>query len=228
MQIVFLHGFAAGGAIWDSYRPEFADALMPTLQFSDNGTPVLPELTGPAILVGWSMGGMIAIEMLRRQPQFVKGLLLVSSSPSYVASDIFPEGKALSAVRELRDAITSGDAKTLQSFQKQLFTAAEIRDGWLNRFRREIGPSLPTDPAILRSQLSFLETYRAPAELPVTPATILHGTGDAIVAPSAATAWRRLLPHATTIVTDAGHAIPFVHRPLIISTLTALRGTHGA
>lgn len=142
MRIMFLHGFAAGGAVWAPYRAEFPDAPMPTLQFSDNGIPTLPELTGPAILVGWSMGAMIAVEMLRRQPQFVKGLLLVSSGPSFVASDIFPEGKAPSAVRELRDAVATGDAKAIQSFQKQLFTAAEIRDGWLARFRREIGPSL--------------------------------------------------------------------------------------
>lgn len=238
MQIVFLHGFAAGGAIWDQYRAEFPDALMPTLHFSTDGssaegygpqagTPALPELTAPAILVGWSMGGMIAVELLRRQPQFVKGLVLISSSPSYVASDIFPEGKALSVVRELRSAIKTGDLKTLQDFQKQLFTAAEIRDGWLARFRREMGPSLPTDPATLLAQLSFLETYRAPAELPATPTAILHGRGDVIVDPSATMAWRELFPQAVVTVIDAGHALPFVHRPLVLSTLTALRGIHG-
>ncbi|HNT27830.1 MAG TPA: alpha/beta hydrolase, partial [bacterium] len=131
MHILFLHGFAAGGAVWEPYRSEFPDARMPTLQCSGDGEPILPELDEPAILVGWSMGAMLAVELLRRQPQFVKGLVLVSSSPSFVVSDVFPEGKAPSAVRELRDAITKGDPKGLQGFQKQLFTAAEIRDGWL-------------------------------------------------------------------------------------------------
>ncbi len=230
MQIVFLHGFAAGGAVWDQYRSEFPDALMPTLRFSDDGTPVLPELTEPTILVGWSMGGMIAVEMLRRSFPFVKGLVLISSSPSYVASDLFPEGKPLSVLHELRDAVAQGDLKVLQDFQKQLFTPAEIRDGWLARFRRAVGPSLPTEPATLLPQLAFLEKWRTPAaELPATvPVAILHGAGDVIVDPAAVAAWQQILPQAAATPVDTGHALPFVHRPLIISTLTALRGSHGA
>lgn len=230
MQIVFLHGFAAGGAVWDQYRSEFPDALMPTLRFSDDGTPALPELIGPTILVGWSMGGMIAVEMLRRQPQFVKGLVLISSSPSYVASDLFPEGKPLSVLHALRDAVAQGDLKVLQDFQKQLFTPAEIRDGWLARFRRAVGPSLPTEPATLLPQLAFLEKWRTPAtEFPATaPVALLHGTGDVIVDPSATTAWREIFPDAGATPVDAGHALPFVHHTLVSSTITLLRGPHGA
>ncbi|HSA32205.1 MAG TPA: alpha/beta fold hydrolase [bacterium] len=224
MRIVFLHGFAAGGAVWDPYRPAFADALMPTLQFSSDGTPILPELDEPAILVGWSMGAMLAVEILHRQPQFVKGLLLVSSGPSFVASDIFPEGKAPSTVRELRDAITKGDPKGLQSFQKQLFTAVEIRDGWLARFRRDIGPSLPTDPAALLAQLAFLESYRIPRQLAAVPVAVLHGDRDAIVEPAAAAAWRRLIPGAAArLVAEAGHALPFVRRDEVVAAVAALR-----
>ncbi len=230
MQIVFLHGFAAGGAVWDQYRPEFPDALMPTLHFSDDGTAILPELTGPAIIVGWSMGGMIAVEMLRRQPQFVKGLVLISSAPSYVASDLFPEGKPLSVLHELRDAVAQGDLKVLQDFQKQLFTPAEIRDGWLARFRRAVGPSLPTEPATLLPQLAFLEKWRtAAAELSATaPVALLHGTGDVIVDPSATMAWQQFFPQAQVKLVEAGHALPFVHHTLVSSTITLLRGSHGA
>lgn len=228
MRILFLHGFSAGGAVWDQYRSEFPAAGMPTIPFSAEGVPALPELAGPAILVGWSMGGMIAVEMLRHQPQFVKGLVLVSSSPSYVASDLFPEGKPLSALRELRVAVEKGDLRTLQDFQRTLFTAAEIRGGWLNRFRREIGPALRADRETLLAQLAFLERYRAPRELPQVPVAVLHGTGDAVVAPSAAAAWQQLFPEAAVTTLDAGHAIPFVHRRAVGSALNDMRGAHGA
>ncbi len=138
--ICFLHGFAAGGAVWHRYRSEFPTALMPTLQFTDEGTPLLPDLTEKTLLVGWSLGGMVAVEMAARQTEKVAGLVLISSAPSFVTSDLFPEGKSLSALHEMRDGIVRNDPRTLQSFQRQLFTAEEIKNGWLNRFRREIGP----------------------------------------------------------------------------------------
>jgi len=221
--LCLLHGFAAGGAVWEPYRCIFPNALIPTLRFTTDGMPVLLELTEPTIFVGWSLGGMIAVEMAAKQPEKVKGLVLVSSAPSFVASDLFPEGKPLSALSEMRNGVASGDPRTIQTFQRQLFTAEEIRQGHLARFRREIGPLLTnTTTAELLAQLLFLERWRASLPSSTLPVAVVHGTGDAVIDCAAVTAWRRLFPHASVTTIDGGHALPFVHPRTIASIITSL------
>ncbi len=246
--LCFLHGFAAGGAVWNAYLDLFPRSLTPTLRFYANGTPILPELPSPAILVGWSLGGMIAVEMAARQPEKVKALVLISSAPSFAASDLFPEGKPLSVLREMRSGIARNDTRILQSFQRQLFTAAEIRQGWLTRFRREIGPILTkeiaasagrgdhamplseyrgneaartedTATSTLLAQIAFLERWCAPKTLPTPPIIILHGDGDSIISVAAVAAWRKLFPHAQYSIVTGGHALPFTHHEMVITAI---------
>lgn len=61
-----------GGSVWD-----------PGLSFSEQAAQIAAVLPAGDIL-GWSMGGLFATEMLRQQPQQFNRLLLVCSNPCFV------------------------------------------------------------------------------------------------------------------------------------------------
>ncbi len=209
MDKLFLHGFASNRYVWQEFF-DLPDSFFPDIEFDGENMPILPEISRKTILIGWSMGGMIALELLKKYPDLIKGIVLISSSPGYVSSDLFPKGKDIESVNLLRKAIEEGDMKVLANFQRQLFTKSEIREGWLRKFRKEVGPHLASiSTEELVSQLKFLESYR-PEDLDSEAEIIaFHGDGDIVVDPSALNSWEKIFPDAETILVEGGHAIPF-------------------
>jgi pimeloyl-ACP methyl ester carboxylesterase len=98
MSIVLLHGI--GGSSWGDLVPDAIDWPMPGFA----GTPALPEMTFPgladallesldvrymrdAVLVGHSMGGMLAQEFYATYPDRVAKLVLYGTTPAFGGRD---------------------------------------------------------------------------------------------------------------------------------------------
>jgi len=99
--LVFVHGYLGGGAQWADQAAAFADrfqVLTPDLpgfgdrnastapeRIEDYATSLLEETSGLGVtrfhLVGHSMGGMIAQEMVRLAPERVDRLVLYGTGP---------------------------------------------------------------------------------------------------------------------------------------------------
>lgn len=95
--VLFLHGLGSDAAGWQAQLDEFsrlhrciawtmpgygssaslAETSFPAL--ADAASSLLEDL-GPAVVVGHSMGGMIAMELTLRHPELVAGLVLVATS----------------------------------------------------------------------------------------------------------------------------------------------------
>ncbi|WP_062526254.1 alpha/beta fold hydrolase [Demequina rhizosphaerae] len=73
------------------------DATRGVRDFSDDVASVLDELgTGPVEVVGWSMGGGVAMQLLLDRPELVAGLTLVAPvSPYGFGGTAGPEGRLL-------------------------------------------------------------------------------------------------------------------------------------
>jgi pimeloyl-ACP methyl ester carboxylesterase len=68
--IILLHGWGLTGRVWTSLRAELAAADMPTLapdlfaaegSLDDWAARLLDEIPAGAVLVGWSLGAMLAM-----------------------------------------------------------------------------------------------------------------------------------------------------------------------
>jgi 3-oxoadipate enol-lactonase len=100
--LLFLHGVGGGRAAWESQLPYFADLGYRALAWDQPGYGDAPQvdpydlaqvsgalrrqiegLGVPAILVGHSMGGIIAQEAYARFPHLIKALVLGFTSPSF-------------------------------------------------------------------------------------------------------------------------------------------------
>lgn len=101
--IVLIHGIQGTARTWDGIVPLLKDryrAVAPNLrgrsvsytpndpdayrlrEFASDLSAVLQTVGGPALLVAWSMGVSVTLELLRQQPRTqLSGLVLVSGSP---------------------------------------------------------------------------------------------------------------------------------------------------
>jgi pimeloyl-[acyl-carrier protein] methyl ester esterase len=68
---------------------------------------VLKEMPERCILLGWSLGAKVSMEIAARAPERIQGLILISATPKFARSDDWPHGTnptALDALgRHLRD-----------------------------------------------------------------------------------------------------------------------------
>ncbi len=91
---MWIHGAGLSGATWDGMTASLPLAVTPDLP-GHGGAPLLgspsvegyadalePHLPAGAILIGHSLGGMVALELARRAPQPTRALVLIESVPT--------------------------------------------------------------------------------------------------------------------------------------------------
>ena len=100
-QLVFLPGLAADAVMWRKQlgampahvSPVVSDVHSRCASLHDMAQTLLTEHAGELILCGASMGGMLAMEVVRQAPQRVRALALLGTSAR-------PETEAMRALRE--------------------------------------------------------------------------------------------------------------------------------
>jgi pimeloyl-ACP methyl ester carboxylesterase len=207
----FLEALAARGyrvvaPEWPGYGSSTGEELLEDmLDFALHGWDVVNSLgLTRVVLVGHSMGGMIAAEMAALCPERLRALVLVSPNglwdderpivdlfsllPFQFAEVLFADPAAGAAL--LTGGVNFNDMDALTDFfvgnARRLGTAGKIL--------------FPIPNRRLSKRL-----YRV-----TTPVLIAWGSNDAYMDPMYAQAWRSLLENATVLSLDAaGHMVPF-------------------
>ena len=113
--VVLVHGWGSHGGVWtDMARALSADyrVIVPDLPGHGRSRDLLPApytpetlaegvrsgLSGPAVWVGWSMGGLVALAAAQHYPQDLTRLVLVGATPKYVQSADWPHAMSLTTV----------------------------------------------------------------------------------------------------------------------------------
>lgn len=157
---------------------------------------------GPVHLLGLSMGGLIAQEMLLTRPELVRSVVLGCTSPGGLAA--LPFSPAVAAhLAELATLPAREAAEQSAPIVYASATAADIRADI------DIRMSRPTSRAGYLGQLMAVGRYSGTlARLPMVqhPVLVVHGTDDQLVPPGNAELLARAIPGAKThLLTDAGH-----------------------
>ncbi|WP_286164484.1 alpha/beta fold hydrolase [Azoarcus sp. DN11] len=233
MPLVLLHGWGLTPSVWSGLRevlPSRVVTLAPALPghgdalpapsadlaaWSDALLPVLPER---AVLCGWSLGGLIALDLARRHPERVARLILIGATPCFVAREgetPWPHGLDAATVTAFNANFATDPAGT----QKKFIALQSLGDA----NRRTVAASLaaaladagPDRVPGLSSGLEVLAGTDLRATLAEIrqPTHLIHGTGDALMPLAAAEWFAQKLPNARlTRFDDCGHA-PFLSRP---------------
>jgi pimeloyl-ACP methyl ester carboxylesterase len=168
------------------------------------------------LLVGHSMGSLIALELAKRLPDRVKGVALVAAAFPMRVSDALL-GATRSDVPQALDMINvwSHSASTAAFERKPSNPGPGFSIVWQNlrlmeRIARRNGPDvLPLDFAACNSYAGGFEAARA---LPC-PALFVLGSQDVMTPPRAAQALIEACPDATVVQLDGGGHSLMAERP---------------
>lgn len=234
--IVLLHGWGFLPGIWHpvieqlQQRGLSTPITAPALPLDGNTSQLtaieslfetLPET---AHLVGWSLGGELALAYALCFPERVRSLTLISSTPCFMNRPDWELGQPATLLDDFDQRLAESPAALLKRF------SSLIRHGDHTAMRdRALTESLlnqsEPDTERLTSGLRFLRTIDLRAacstqtELP--PISLIHGTADSVV-PLAAAAWlARELKALLIPIEDASHALPLTHAAYLADKLVS-------
>jgi pimeloyl-ACP methyl ester carboxylesterase len=218
--VVLVHGWAQSGAVWDveGYRTyavdlrghgdsdEPADGYRDSVTWADDLATVLRHVGRPAVLVGWSYGGLVIMDYLRSYgTSQVSGIVLVSAITEIGRGR--PGGATGSVMKAALPAALTDD-HALAEFCAAMAPALPVRT-----VQQLTAASLRVSPHV-RAELFRRDVDSADVLAAIdVPTVVLHGTDDQVVAPAAAEYAAARIPGAELVwYADTAH-VPFLEQP---------------
>jgi pimeloyl-[acyl-carrier protein] methyl ester esterase len=173
-------------------------------------------------LAGWSLGGMVAMEMVRQQRERFAGLVLIGTTPRFTATVDWPHGLPAGEVKMLRRNLSRRFESTLGDFFKMTFVGDAITVERQRAIRQTVVyPGRMPDPDVVVELLDLLgvqDQRQSIADLDL-PALVLHGTNDRVTSVAAGAFLADQLPRGQFVpFADTGHA-PFWSHPERVAVL---------
>ncbi|MBB5192958.1 pimeloyl-[acyl-carrier protein] methyl ester esterase [Silvimonas terrae] len=203
--VVFLHGWAMNRMVFKRVAGQLADEYscalvdLPGCGSSATLSPyTLDALVAavdqtfpfPVHVVGWSLGGAVATRWALTQPEKIRSLTLVASSPSFAQRDDWPQATPLAVLQQFTDNLAGDWKGTLKRF----ISLQTMGGGEARAIARELVDDLfnngEPDPSALQRGLDILrETDLRPEVGALDLPVMLHyGDRDAMT-PLAAGEW---------------------------------------
>jgi pimeloyl-[acyl-carrier protein] methyl ester esterase len=233
--LVLMHGWCMSAAVFSEVAASLCSdfrLLIPDLPGHGESSPALEnDLAGiaadlvrwvsaveqaPAALVGWSLGGMLALEMASQNLLPVERLVLVATTPRFTLNDDWKFGLPPAQVRALARNLERRFEATLGDFFSLAFAGEDIAKERLRTIRSfAVRQSPLPDRGVALGLLDVLaaqDQREALAEIH-QPALVLHGELDQIAPVAAGRCLAEMLPHGSFVeFSGVGHG-PFLSRP---------------
>jgi non-heme chloroperoxidase len=233
-QVVLLHGWAQSGRVWanqltgplsDTYRliavdlRGHGDSAVPddygTDAWADDVRALLAYAGRPPVLVGWSYGGLVITDYLRRYGTVdVAGLVLVGAITEIGRGHA--GGRIGPVMRAALPAALSDDPAVAWPALRDFVTGMSAQPLPDDLVDASLGVPAAVRTALFARQAAGREVLAAVD----VPTLVLHGRQDAIVHPSAASYAAGLIPDATLTWLDTGH-VPFLDHAAEFDTALA-------
>lgn len=168
------------------------------------------------ILIGWSMGAQIAIQVFDALSEKLAGLVLVSATPCFTVKDDFPFGLARNEAFGMRLKVTRNLARALDGFHGRMFAEGEAGDPHTAiRIKELLDSVVPPDASVAVEAIdSLADADMRPLLARISlPVLILNGDRDPVCLPQASDYLMGHIKFALQkVFSDCGHAF-FITRP---------------
>lgn len=221
--VVFVPGLLCDSGVWAAQLEEFSaayDCQVPQLNRQDSigsmASAVLALTRGTFSLVAHSMGGYAALEIMRRAPQRVRRLALLSTQPR---ADSPEQAARRQAFHE--DAQRGGFLDVIAGFPALLFHESRLADPSLRNAFDDMAGRIGKD-VFLRHQRAIMGRIDSMATLPgIACATlVLCGRQDLITPLENSQLMAATIPRASLIILeDCGHMAPMEHPAAVNAAL---------
>ena len=231
--VVLLHGWAMHSGMWGSLIARLARrhrVHAVDLPGHGHSAPITPctldamvdavdaaigEAAQPLAVLGWSMGGLVAMRMAISRPARVGRLALVCTTPRFVAGADWPHALSLETLARFGDELHVGWKQTVQRFLALQVHNSEQGRATLAALRGALWARGEPPPHVLAETLDVLTTsdLRADAARIAQPTLVVAGSRDTLCLPAAGRWLAAEIPDARFHeIPGSGHA-PFLSHP---------------
>jgi pimeloyl-[acyl-carrier protein] methyl ester esterase len=241
--LVLLHGFAMHGGLFAPVLPDLARRhRVHVVDLPGHGHSAPPSPEGPLTLdgivaaldaaladepapldvLGWSLGGAVAMRWAALDPGRIARLALVATTPSFVARDGWPYAMRDETLRKFGDELRAAYRLTLERFLTLQTQGSDGGRATLAALRHQLFARGAPTAAVLDQSLSLVRGIDLRASAPTigTPALVVAGDRDTL-APSEAGAWlAKALPNARFAeIAGAAHTPFLSHRDAFLAAV---------
>jgi len=245
--LVLLHGWGLNLRVWDSLIRELASSFrIITVDLPGHGrSPWNPKASTPAAqawqvhtaleplsnrysLLGWSLGGQIALDLAAAFPGSVERLVLVATTPRFAASTDWPHGMPATAIEKMATQLRTNYKRTVNDFLELQVRGSVASEKVLADLQASLFAHGEAHPKALVTGLTMLENsdLRPMLNLVRAPTLVIAGQYDRVTLPAASRALAEALPDARYVeIRRAAHA-PFLSHTAEFAALVSafLRG----
>jgi len=227
--IGMVHGWGMNACVFDALAARLADDFdVRTFNLPGHGgrtalsnttlhhwtEDLASQLPQGSTLLGWSLGGQVAMRAALDHPDRVARLILLSTTPRFVRSSAWAHGLALAELQAFGADLLDNPRATLLRFLSLQTRGAADQPALLRALRSAFQAAPDVDPHALQAGLAMLCETDLRADVPalMQPALVLHGALDTLT-PAAAGRWLAShLPHACHVeYARAAHAPHLSH-----------------
>lgn len=216
------HGRAREPATWQ--RPP--DRAWDIAEVADHLLVQIPER---AVLLGWSLGAKLSLEIAVRAPERVAGLILLSATPKFAASADWPHGAPVARLDALAEALRRDYRRTIGEFLGLQVRGSEAAAVTLDHLRRALLERGECPPDVLLRALRLLQEVdqRASVAKIEAPTLVVAGAYDRVAHPEASRALAQMIPAARYVeLPRCGHAPFLSHESDVVSLVREFLLTH--
>lgn len=240
--LALLHGWGMNPRVFDGLAAQLNEhfTLLPLALPGYGGTEVLAtntlsawaahsstQLPQQTILLGWSLGGQVAMRMALDYPAQITRVILVSTTPKFVRDDSWQAGVPLADLTTFGEDMQNDTRATLLRFLTLQTRGAPTQKLLLDKLRETFfAAPLPAAQALSAGLDLLLHTdLRAEAATLSQPALIVHGSLDKLTPPGAGAWLAEALPNAKyCLIAGAAHAPFLSHTQQVAAAI--LEGAH--
>ncbi|MDQ6953213.1 MAG: alpha/beta fold hydrolase [Mariprofundaceae bacterium] len=221
MSLVFLHGWGQSQKIWYAQKKQYPDACFLNLpghggrlDADDCLQDVMQQCPKqPFILIGWSLGGMLAMRLAVQYPERIQALVLANTTPSFRQRDDWLHGCDAPTLTAFEQGIAKHERKTMRRFFALMFQGEHLsQEAYRNITKQAIDKQHSPSSYALKQGLNILSRWDLRSILPyiTQPTCVIHGQQDAVIPVQAGQYLAKHIPDADYFPMDkAGHA-PFL------------------
>ncbi len=239
--LVLLHGWAMHGGVFTELIPVLAQHYRVHVvdlpghgqsTFSTDITSieqvmnyVAPHVPSRAIVLGWSLGGQIALLLATHKSS--RALVLVSATPKFVADESWPYGMSPTVFAQFFSRLHQNIEGTVDDFLALQVRGDVHAMNTLKALRLRLLQYPPNERA-LQVMLCMLRDTDLRQQLPTIhlPTLLIAGEHDRITHPHATRAMLQSLPRSQYVeIKRAGHASFISHREDFLAVLNNFLAT---
>jgi pimeloyl-[acyl-carrier protein] methyl ester esterase len=226
--LVLLHGWALHGGLWGPWLDELAgQSRLHVVDLPGHGRShwsadacdlaglaraVFPAVPHGSAVLGWSLGGMVGLELARQWPGHLRALVLVATTPRFLASPDWDHGMRADVLADFTTGLAQDYRRTVQNFLALQTRGDDHARESLRWLRSNLAAHGEPDPRALAAGLGILRDadLRDALARIALPTLVIAGEHDRLTPPTAGRELASRLPAARfRLVERAGHA-PFL------------------